>query len=268
KADHTWVVKPSEFEQLVRTISSALGGASTSGGSDWQAAVAKDLVQHKGASIVIAGEQQPPIIHALAHAMNSALGNVGKTVFYTDPIDVNWVNHRDSLQNLIKDIKANQVELLVIIGGNPAYNTPVDLKLDWEFLKNFPNLVRVHLSDYKDETTQICQWHIPRAHYLESWSDTRSYDGTATIIQPLIEPLFDGKTAHELLALFSDQYDRKPYDIVKQYWQKNPGQGQQAGPANQEQGQGQQSGASQPQAQQSGAANQQPTLSTSPAASA
>jgi anaerobic selenocysteine-containing dehydrogenase len=162
---------------------------------------------------------------------------------------VNWVNHRESLQNLIKDIKANQVELLVILGGNPAYNTPADLKLDWEFLKNFPNLVRVHLSDYKDETTQICQWHIPRAHYLESWSDTRSYDGTATIIQPLIEPLFDGKTAHELLAVFSNQYDRKPYDIVKQYWQKNPG------PTNQ--AQGEQAGANQAQGQRTGAARQQ-----------
>ena len=262
KADHTWIVKPSEFEQIARTISSALGGTSTSGGGDWQSAVAKDLLEHKGASIVIAGEQQPPIIHALAHAMNSALGNVGKTVFYTDPIDVNWVNHRESLQNLIKDIKANQVELLVILGGNPAYNTPADLKLDWEFLKNFPNLVRVHLSDYKDETTQICQWHIPRAHYLESWSDTRSYDGTATIIQPLIEPLFDGKTAHELLAVFSNQYDRKPYDIVKQYWQKNPG------PTNQ--AQGEQAGANQAQGQRTGAARQQqqPTANVSPTANA
>jgi molybdopterin-containing oxidoreductase family iron-sulfur binding subunit len=85
KADHTWIVKPSEFEQIARTISSALGGTSTSGGGDWQSAVAKDLLEHKGASIVIAGEQQPPIIHALAHAMNSALGNVGKTVFLHRP---------------------------------------------------------------------------------------------------------------------------------------------------------------------------------------
>ena len=251
KADHTWVLRPSEFEQIARNL---LSQVTSGGGSDWQAAVAKDLQQHKGAGIVIAGDHQPPIIHALAHAMNGALGNIGKTVFYTDPIDVNWVNHRQSLQELVNDLEANKVELLVIIGGNPAYDTPADLKLDWERLKRFPNCVRVHLSDYKDETSQICQWHIPRAHYLESWSDTRSYDGTVTIIQPLIEPLFDGKTAHELLAVFSDQYDRKPHDIVKQYWQTQ-GQGQSAGAGNQAQG------------QQAGAASASPAASPSPTSS-
>jgi MoCo/4Fe-4S cofactor protein with predicted Tat translocation signal len=235
KADHTWVIRPGEFEQITRTLSSGLGSGSAPGGNDWQSVVTKDLLQHKGASIVIAGDHQPPIIHALAHAMNSALGNIGKTVFYTDPIDVNWVNHRQSVQELVNDLDANRVELLVIIGGNPVYNTPADLKLDLDRFKRSPNCIRVHLSDYKDETSQLCHWHIPRAHYLESWSDTRSYDGTVTVIQPLIEPLFDGKTAHELLAVFSDQYDRKPHDIVKQYWQTNQGQanqGQQAGAGN------------------------------------
>jgi len=258
KADHTWVVRPSEFEQIARNL---LSQSTSGGGSDWQAALAKDLQQHKGASIVIAGDHQPPIIHALAHAMNSALGNVGKTVFYTDPIDVNWVNHRQSLQELVNDLDANRVELLVIIGGNPVYNSPADLKLDLDRFKRSPNCIRVHLSDYKDETSQLCHWHIPRAHYLESWSDTRSYDGTVSIIQPLIEPLFDGKTAHELLTVFSDQYDRKPHDIVKQYWQSNQAQGQQAG----NQAQGQQAGAGgQGQSAGAGAGGQQPTASSSP----
>src|SRR5260370_18682776 len=78
--------------------------------------------------------------------------------------------------------------------------------------------LRAHLSLYNNETSELCHWHIPAAHYLESWSDTRSYDGTVTIVQPLIAPLYEGKTAHELLALFSDNYDRKPYDIVRDYW--------------------------------------------------
>ena len=256
KADHTWVIRPSEFEQITRTLSSALGSGSAPGGSDWQSVVAKDLLQHKGASIVIAGDHQPPIIHALAHAMNGALGNVGKTVFYIDPIDVNWVNHRQSLQELVNDLDANRVELLVIIGGNPVYNSPADLKLDLDRFRRSPNCIRVHLSDYKDETSQLCHWHIPRAHYLESWSDTRSYDGTVTIIQPLIEPLFDGKTAHELLTVFSDQYDRKPLDIVKQYWQTNPAQGQPGGAG------------SHGQAQQAGTGSRQPsTASPSPSPS-
>ena len=221
KSDHQWVVKPSEFEAAVNTIAAALS-VGTGGGPTanlaWVAPLIKDLQQHKGSSIVIAGEQQSPYIHALAHAMNSALGNVGKTVLYSDPIDVNWVNHRQSLQELVSDLDAGKVDLLVIIGGNPVYTTPVDLKLDFARLEKAK--LRVHLSEYRDETSEVCHWHVPQAHYLESWGDARSYDGTVSIVQPLIEPLYDGKTPLELLAVFSEQYDRKPYDIVKQYWQR------------------------------------------------
>ena len=152
--------------------------------------------------------------------MNNALGNVGKTVFYSDSIEVNPVDQRESLHQLVSDIDAGQVELLIIIGGNPVYNTPADLKLDFERFKNHAKMVRVHLSEFKDETSEVCHWHVPAAHYLESWGDTRSYDGTVTIMQPLIEPLYGGKTAYELLAVFSEQYDRRPYDIVKSYWQR------------------------------------------------
>lgn len=213
-ADHTWTVKPSQMEGLVRMIAS--GGTSTD--FPWIAPLLRDLQQHQGASIVIAGESQPPIVHALAHAMNSQLGNVGKTVFYTDPLEVNSVDQRQSLQELVTDIDAGVVDLLVIIGGNPVYNTPADLKLDFERLKKAR--LRVHLSEYKDETSELCHWHVPAAHYLESWGDARSYDGTVTIIQPLIEPLYKGKSAHELLAVFSDQYDRTSYDIVRAFWQQ------------------------------------------------
>ena len=182
-----------------------------------------DLQQHRGASIVVAGENQPPFIHALAHAMNNALGNVGKTVFYTDPLEVNPVDQRQSLQDLVNDIDAGRVELLVIIGGNPVYNAPADMKLTFERLQKAK--LRVHLSEYRDETSNFCHWHVPAAHYLESWGDARSYDGTVTIMQPLIEPLYEGKTAYEMLAVFSEQYDRKPYEIVKSYWQSQRGAG-------------------------------------------
>ena len=215
-ADHTWEVKPSEFEGIARTIA---GQGSVN--LPWIGPLVNDLQQHRGASIVVAGDNQPPMIHLLAHAMNNALGNVGKTVFYSDPIEVNPIDQRQSLQELINDIDAGRVELLVILGGNPVYNTPADLKLTFERLNKHPKMVRVHLSEYKDETTEVCHWHVPAAHYLESWGDTRSYDGTITLMQPLIEPLFGGKTMHELLAVFSDQYDRRPYDIVKSYWQTN-----------------------------------------------
>jgi len=221
KADHEWCVKPSEFEGIARAL------AAGSGGPEWVAAISKDLQQHKGASIVIAGAQQSPMIHAIAHAMNNALDNIGKTVFYTDPLEVNSVDQRQSLQELIEDLDAGKVDLLVIIGGNPVYNTPTDLKFYFDRLKKAK--LRVHLSLYKDETTQLCHWHVPEAHYLESWGDTRSYDGTVTIMQPLIEPLYDGKTPYELLAVFSEQYDRKPLEIVKSYWQQHWSQGQAAG---------------------------------------
>ena len=216
-ADHAWTVKPSEIEALTR----ALAGQGSSP-APWVDAIRRDLDQHKGASIVLVGENQPPYIHALGHAMNSALGNVGKTVFYTDPLEVNSVDQRQSLQDLVNDLEGGRVDLLVIIGGNPVHNTPVDLKLDYQRLSKAK--LRVHLSEYKDETTEVCHWHVPAAHFLETWGDTRSYDGTITIMQPLIEPLHEGKSAYELLALFSDQYDRRPYDIVKSYWQtQKPG---------------------------------------------
>jgi MoCo/4Fe-4S cofactor protein with predicted Tat translocation signal len=242
-ADHRWSVRPSELEKVARTLAALTLPAEralTSGlaqpllghegpfGSNppdfasyqpvpkWMEALSKDLQAHRGSSIVIAGNEAPPAVHALAHAMNTALGNIGKTVSYTDPLEVNSVDQRESLRELVQDIDGGRVELLVILGGNPAYNTPSDLKLDQNRL--FKTKLRVHLSSHKDETSELCHWHIPEAHYLESWGDTRSFDGTATIVQPLIEPLYGSKNAHEVLAVFSQQYDRQAYDIVRDYW--------------------------------------------------
>ncbi len=268
-ADHRWSIRPSELETYARAIASQLTNSSAPHTVFAEAhALANDLKQHNGSSIVIVGSEAPPIVHTLAHAMNDALGNVGKTVFYTDPLEANPVDHRQSLQELVNDIDGGRVELLVILGGNPAYNTPADLKLDKDRLLKSRNMLRVHLSSHKDETSELCHWHIPEAHYLESWSDTRSYDGTVTIIQPLIEPLYGAKTAHELLAVFSQQYDRKGYDIVRDYWRGLQGQGgaggrgQGAGGSQRQAGgSGQQAGGSQRQAggsgQQAGGSQQQ-----------
>jgi len=214
-ADHAWTMRPSEIEAIVREMASDARQGLT--GYPWIEALIKDLEQHRGASIILAGESQPPQIHALVHSLNSKLGNVGKTVFYTDPLEVNPVDHRQSLGALVADLDGGQVELLVIIGGNPVHNTPNDKKLDLARMERAK--LRVHLSEYKDETSELCHWHLPAAHFLETWGDTRSFDGTVTIMQPLIEPLHDGKSAYELLAVFSDQYDRKPYDIMRAYWQ-------------------------------------------------
>jgi MoCo/4Fe-4S cofactor protein with predicted Tat translocation signal len=233
-ADHTWVIKPSELEAIAKSIATGVGSSPAGSATvnlPWIEPLVRDLQQHRGASIVLAGDGQPPIIHALAHAMNNALGNVGKTVFYTDPLEFRPEGHIESLRKLLEDIDAGRVELLVILGGNPVYNTPTDMKLDFNRLDKHKNMLRVHLSEYKNETSEVCHWYVPAAHYLESWGDTRSYDGTVTIMQPLVEPLYEGKTAYELLAVFSDQYDRKPLDIVKTYWQTQRASGSNQGQA-------------------------------------
>jgi molybdopterin-containing oxidoreductase family iron-sulfur binding subunit len=213
-ADHRFSVKPSEMETIALAIANTARPTDSFAG--WVNAISRDTQEHKGASIVITGREQPAAIHAFAHIANKLLENVGKTVFYTDPVEANSVDQRQSLQELLKDIDDGHVELLVIVGGNPVYNTPADLKLDKD--RMFKTKLRVHLSQYKDETSDFCHWHIPESHYLEAWSDTRAYDGTVTIVQPLIEPLYQSKSAHELLAVFTSQYDKKPYDIIRDFW--------------------------------------------------
>jgi molybdopterin-containing oxidoreductase family iron-sulfur binding subunit len=238
-ADHRFAIRPRQQKEFARFLAGWLGLKtglfSEEGGwgvpveQVW--AIGRDLQQHKGASILIAGDEAPPEAHALVHGMNAALGNVGKTVFYTDPLEANSVDQTQSLRELVNDIDNGKVETLIIIGGNPAYNTPIDLRLDLNRLNKVK--LRAHLSLYDDETSDICHWHIPATHYLESWGDARSYDGTVTIVQPLIAPLYEGRTAYEVLALFSENYDRKPYDIVKDYWRANAaagGQGAGASP--------------------------------------
>ena len=129
-ADHRWTVRPSEMDAVARALAFGPGLEAPDSFAKWIIAIKRDLQQHKGASVVIVGREQAPTIHALAHGMNDALGNVGKTVFYTDPIEAESVDQKQSLQELVTDIDAGRVELLVIVGGNPVYNTPADLKLD------------------------------------------------------------------------------------------------------------------------------------------
>ena len=224
KADHRLAVKPSQLPEIAKAIAAALGvGGATSNykdNADWIAAMAKDLQANKGKSIVIAGDNQPAIVHALAHAMNSALGNAGTTVIYTDPLVANSETTQiEQLRSLIQEIDGGQVKMLVILGGNPVYNTPSDLKLNAERMKKIP--LSVHLGPYVDETGELCQWHISEKHYLEMWSDSRAYDGTVSIVQPLIDPLYDSRSAHQVAQLFfKDNYDKKDYDIVREFWQK------------------------------------------------
>jgi molybdopterin-containing oxidoreductase family iron-sulfur binding subunit len=215
-ADHRRTMRASEIQSFARAIAKAIGVVVESNQADeWISAVARDLQKHRGASLVIAGEQQPPFVHALAHAMNQALGNIGRTVIYTQPVEAKPVNQTESLRELVADMKAGKVEMLLMLGGNPVFNAPVD----FNFIDKLDKVkTRVHLSLYEDETSEFCHWHIPEAHSLETWSDARAYDGTVSIIQPLIAPLYGGKSAHEVLAVFIGQAGRSSHDLVREYW--------------------------------------------------
>ncbi|HTT22395.1 MAG TPA: TAT-variant-translocated molybdopterin oxidoreductase [Candidatus Sulfotelmatobacter sp.] len=213
KADHRLPVRMSHIEVLAHSL------ASSQGSEYIDRLIAEDLQRHQGTSVVIAGDHQSPVIHALTHAINAKLANVGKTVFYTDPVDANPVNQTESLKELLADMQAGKVSLLIILGGNPVYDAPADLKFA-EVLKSGAVPLRVHHGLYQDETAELCQWHVPATHELEFWGDARAYDGTVSIIQPLIAPLYNGKSAIEFVALLSGQAEASGYDLVRAYWQK------------------------------------------------
>ena len=224
KADHRLPLRAAEVEGFARALAAAVGvkgaGASASGSTArFVSALAADLQKHRGASVIIAGEHQPPAVHALAHAMNEELSNVGQTVIYTEPVDANPTNQTESLRYLVSDMRAGRVDLLVILDGNPVYDAPADLGFG-DALKNSNVAQRIYLGLDQNETAQFCHWHINEAHYLENWSDGRAYDGTVSIIQPLIAPLYSGKSAHELLSTLMGVSDATGYDIVRAYWQK------------------------------------------------
>jgi MoCo/4Fe-4S cofactor protein with predicted Tat translocation signal len=227
-ADHRLAVKPSEVEGIARSLAAKLGapgGGGASAHDNWVNAVANDLKTKRGASIVIAGDTQPPVVHALAHAMNQALGNVGSTVVYTEPVEGNPTDCIASIKELAADLDAGRVDTLLILGGNPVFTAPADLALRDKLLAKDDSgkdkvRLRIHLSLHRNETSELCQWVVNEAHYLEAWSDARTFDGTASIIQPLIAPLYNGKTAHEVVAAFSSQPDRRSFDIVRDYWMR------------------------------------------------
>ncbi len=225
-ADHRWPVRSSQVEEVARALAAQVGVAGVAAPAaaaipaDWLAALARDLQAHRGRSLVVAGDQQPPVVHALAHALNDALGNVGRTVIYTDPVEAAPVNQTESLRELTAAMNAGEVELLVIIGGNPVYTAPADLAFA-DALARVP--FRVHLGLYADETAALCDWHIPQAHPLEAWGDVRAYDGTITIQQPLIAPLYGGKSAYELLSALLGDATKTSHEIVRGYWEAQRG---------------------------------------------
>jgi molybdopterin-containing oxidoreductase family iron-sulfur binding subunit len=219
-ADHRSAIRSADVEDFTYALAAELGVGVTAREAHvpaaWLKAAAADLKKNAGASVVIAGDQQPPAVHALAHAINQALGNAGKTVVYTDSVEVNTENGWDGLKQLAAEMSAGKVSALLILGGNPVYNAPADLDFA-ATLKKVP--FRAHLGYYDDETSALCQWHVPDSHPLEAWSDARAHDGTISIIQPLIAPLYGSRVAQEVLSALQARSELTAYQLLREFWQ-------------------------------------------------
>jgi molybdopterin-containing oxidoreductase family iron-sulfur binding subunit len=221
-ADHRFRAKSSEVAAVAAALAPAVGAGGTGSAgslppnlSGAVATVARDLQAHRGRCVVIAGPWQPPAVHATAHAINQALGAVGSTVFYAPPIEANPVVPGDSIRELVGDMNAGKVRLLLMAGGNPVYDAPADL----DFASALQKVkLRAILTSHANETSRICHWAIPQAHPLESWGDARSFDGTAIIMQPLIAPLYNGRSAYELASVLNGKADAEPRTLVQEYW--------------------------------------------------
>lgn len=218
-ADHHLRVAPSAIVQVAAALAAEVAGAEFAalsaklgkpGGVDpkWISECAKDLKAHTRACAVVAGHRQPLAVHVLAHAMNAALGNVGKTVqLLPAPTPT-----EGSLADLHKLVEAGSVANLVILGGNPVYNAPADL--NWKATqRKAKNVIR--LGYYEDETAEVADWTLPLLHFLESWGDARTSDGTLVPVQPLIAPLFRGMTEAEFLARLAGEDTVNPHELVQ-----------------------------------------------------
>ncbi len=257
QADHRLRLRPSQVGAWLRAlaarlasahgldlglITGALGKGELPAGvpAKWVEAVAADLVAHRGNAVVLVGSRQPAWVHALGHAINVALGAMGRRVRMVRPVDRGALRPEEDIARLVADMKAGKVSALFVLGGNPAHDAPADLGFAQALASQ--GLVSVHLSDRRDETSAQCTWHLPMAHELESWGDARSLDGAHTIRQPLIAPLFGGRSDIELLATIAGLERRDGYSLVRATfeglfgggeaaWRKAVHRGYQDGPA-------------------------------------
>ena len=224
KAEHRLGLRASEIPAYAAELAKAVGvtGVEASAYS-WTneqkkllAALVKDLKAHAGKSVVIPGLYQDRSVIELAAAINVALGNDGRTMIVaTEPANPLPSNQLADLKGLVADLNAGKVDWLVILKANPIYDAPADL----EFASAFDKAkIVAHLGSHLDETGQISHWHIPAAHYLESWSDAQAYDGTVSIVQPMIDPLYGGKTAHDVFQVLLSEPGLSAYEAVRETW--------------------------------------------------
>jgi molybdopterin-containing oxidoreductase family iron-sulfur binding subunit len=226
KAEHRLGLRASEIPAFAAELAKTVGVKGVeSPAYNWTgeqkkflAALAKDLKAHEGKSVVIGGLYQDGLMAELVLGINYALSNAGQTVFLPVEGPIYPFFHTDqnaNLKALVADLNAGKVDWLVILNANPVYNAPADLEFTAAFEKA---KMTAHLGSHVDETGQVAQWHIPAAHFLESWSDARAYDGTVSIVQPMIDPLYGGKTAHHFLQALLDEPGLSPYETVRETW--------------------------------------------------
>jgi len=227
KAEHRLGLRASEVPAFAAALAQAVGVAGISAPKyawtdeqkSFLAAVAKDLKANAGKSAVLPGLYQDQSVAALALAINMTLGNVGKTVSVaSDPVIPIPSDQLGDFKALVADLNAGKVDWLVILNANPIYDAPADLNFADAF--NKANIV-AHLGLHYDETGQLSHWHIPAAHYLEFWSDARAYDGTVSIVQPMIDPLYGGHTAHHVFQALLNDPMVSPYDAVRETQKAN-----------------------------------------------
>jgi molybdopterin-containing oxidoreductase family iron-sulfur binding subunit len=230
-ADHRVPVSAENLPAVAAALAALAGvpGAAAPSGLDDAtqktiASAAEDLRKSRGRAVVVAGEYAPAGVHALAHAINREAGAFGKTVLVTDPVEAVPVDQAASVKDLAADLTAGRVDLLVLLGVNPVSDAPADLGFSAAMKKAG---LAVHLGLYADETSAFAEWHVPEAHYLETWGDARGHDGTVALQQPLVDPLYGGKSALEIVQLLetagTETPAKSPLEIVKAHWQKSRG---------------------------------------------
>lgn len=216
-ADHRFPLAYPHIEMLARRLARFLDIQITDPDAiveaPWLEAIARDLDRHHGAAVVVPGDQQPAAVHALAHAINHRLNAFGNTVHFIEPVDV--AHQAQPLETLVESMKNRQVQDLIVLDANPAYTAPADL----DFASAYRHVPwQLHWGNYYDETARLSRWHVPATHPLESWADVSAHDGTVSLIQPLIEPLHDGKTVLQILTAITEGKNRKPRELLRDYW--------------------------------------------------
>jgi molybdopterin-containing oxidoreductase family iron-sulfur binding subunit len=225
-ADHRLPLRPSHALAFLQALAAKVGVSGVSGGNlpagvdeKFMGALAGDLMTNRGAAVVVPGFQHDPAVHAMCHAINEAIGANGPVVKLTEPVLPKPVGCLEEIKALAGDIEAGRVNTLFILGGNPAYNAPADLKMA-ELIKKVE--FSAHLASHKDETGELCRWELPQSHFLEAWGDATAYDGTMTVIQPLIEPIYDSKSVLEVVDHLNADA-RGGMAIIQDHWMPNLG---------------------------------------------